>query len=1163
MAEGKKFEQDIDEISSSNNNLSEEVENDYSGGYLKDGLYPKEVIDDLLESYAPRWKLTYVDPALVSKARSYDFSSTNLYEALSQVAQAVNGIFLYDSYKYEMELWYQKNVGHNSGFRISERKYLKSMSQSLDMSNVITRLHCYGKDGISINSVNPIGTDYIEDYSYFFGDFEQDKDGKVIKHSDWMSDSLIISLNKFNIFLQDIQPKFSLLLKQQEEISIKINPLDIQLTEANAKLKSAQALVDIEQTALSQDQERIKAAQSEERVAQLLVDELTEMIGELKLQLEDIAKEIATLKDTLSKDKHFTQEQLFELEEYVCEDTFSSDDHIDPIELYEDAYNKVFLDAHIPQETIDVSMANIYQILNNKPEWDKLNLGDKFIVSFERFGVEQEQQLLEINIGAHKEGEINLTIANTDKLYRDENKMADIMKNIISATRTVSNNKGDIGSIRDTRSEVQKLMTSNLDAAKNSILAGADQTVTVDNRGITIVSAERPLEIVRATNGAIGLSKDGWNTVATAITAAGITAEQLIGRILIGQELLIQSGDDDGATFKMNAEGFQISNSALRIQNNKDSTSNGIELSPEEGLVVTRADDQFRGTFNSEGIVFQAKKGSTYRNVFFYDSVDQVLSMVGGIDASWFKINGKNALNETGTKINSDSIDTSSFQPKPLSWVNIKLKSGFSSGKITPQIAQEGSKVYLRGNVKKSPTTAFSAPVTLAASSPFYGIDVSNNNGSINWAQVSKDSLGIKFMVAKATEGSTFIDSYFKNHITQAQANGIKGHAYHYMLATSNTAAISEANNFANVLDASGSNFSGYAFLDVEDNVLSGNATTLTGHCMAFLNRMKERGYKKIGIYASRSFYQTRLIASQFPSDMLLWIAAWGGNSAGITCDIWQYSETGRVSGISGGVDMNVGYSPLLLGNSSGGGNTSPYPPSVTSQADRNAWDLYVFLLSKGYSKASAAGVLGNVQGEVGSGMNPNTGQVRGPAFGIVQWDGSAYPLAGNKTWDGREYVQNLMKAAKITDDYTKMPAQAKLLDWCMFNGQWVGAVTPKSVSAFKSESSPTVAARAFELNFERPAASHPERQGWANTWFNKFKNLEIPSGGGNGGTPPPEPNPEGYIATLESKYRPTVNQSFRLFPNDSVTVTTDGNVIPVSFTASEIDLSGITLFTK
>lgn len=1154
MTEGKEFEQDIDEISSSNNNLSEEVENDYSGGYLKDGLYPKEVIDDLLESYAPRWKLTYVDPALVSKARSYDFSSTNLYEALSQVAQAVNGIFLYDSYKYEMELWYQKNVGHNSGFRISERKYLKSMSQSLDMSNVITRLHCYGKDGISINSVNPIGTDYIEDYSYFFGDFEQDKDGKVIKHSDWMSDSLIISLNKFNFFLQEVQPKFSLLLKQQEEISIKINPLDIQLTEANAKLKSAQALVDIEQTALSQDQKRIEAAQSEEKVAQLLVDELNEMIGELKLQLEDVAKEIATLKDTLSKDKHFTQEQLFELEEYVCEDTFSSEDHIDPIELYEDAYNKVFLDARIPQETIDVSMANIYQILNNKPEWDKLNLGDKFIVSFERFGVEQEQQLLEINIGAHKEGEINLTIANTDKLYRDENKMADIMKNIISATRTVSSNKSDIGSIRDTRNEVQKLMTSNLDAAKNSILAGADQTVTVDNRGITIVSAERPLEIVRATNGAIGLSKDGWNTVATAITAAGITAEQLIGRILIGQELLIQSGDDDGATFKMNAEGFQISNSALRIQNNKDSTSNGIELSPEEGLVVTRADDQFRGTFNSEGIVFQAKKGSTYRNVFFYDSVDQVLSMIGGIDASWFKINGKNALDETGTKIDGEMIDTSSFQLGELSWNRLPLRTGFVAGKNIPQIAKEGNKVFFRGNVKKSPATVS----TLAAISPFYGIDVSNNNGAINWAQVSKDNLGIKFMAAKATEGSTFIDSYFKNNITQAQKNGIKGHAYHYMLATSNAAAISEANNFANVLDASGANFSGYAFLDVEDQVLSKNASTLTSHCLAFLNRMRQRGYTKVGIYVSRSFYQTRLIASQFPVEALLWIASWGGNNAGITCDIWQYSDTGRVSGINGAVDMNVGYSPLLLSDSNGG-TTSPYPPQVTSQADKNAWDLYVFLLSKGYTKAAAAGVLGNVQGEVGTSMNPDTEQIRGPAYGIVQWDGSAYPLTGGKTWNGREYVQRLMKAANIKEDYKTMLAQAKLLDWCMYNGQWIGAVSPKTAKLFKSESSPSTAAKAFELNFERPAASHPERQRWATAWYNKFKDLSTNNGGGT----IPDPNPEGFISTLETRYRPTIDQGFRLFPNDTVTVSSTGNVIPVSFTASEIDLSGITLFTK
>ena len=31
--------------------------------------------------------------------------------------------------------------------------------------------------------------------------------------------------------------------------------------------------------------------------------------------------------------------------------------------------------------------------------------------------------------------------------------------------------------------------------------------------------------------------------------------------------------------------------------------------------------------------------------------------------------------------------------------------------------------------------------------------------------------------------------------------------------------------------------------------------------------------------------------------------------------------------------------------------------------------------------------------------MNPDTEQIGGPAYGWVQWDGSAYPLVGAPTW--------------------------------------------------------------------------------------------------------------------------------------------------------------------
>lgn len=179
-------------------------------------------------------------------------------------------------------------------------------------------------------------------------------------------------------------------------------------------------------------------------------------------------------------------------------------------------------------------------------------------------------------------------------------------------------------------------------------------------------------------------------------------------------------------------------------------------------------------------------------------------------------------------------------------------------------------------------------------------------------------------------------------------------------------------------------------------------------------------------------------------------------------------------------------------GPSTGGGTgTGGYPSELTTDAEKFAWDWWSFALNNGYSEEAAAGVLGNIQGEVGPTMNPNTAQVGGPAFGWVQWDGSAYPLVGSPTWDGREYVQRLMAAARIREDYTSSLAQAKLIEWCMYNGQWIGQVSPTTVEGFKTITSVEQAATAFELNFERPAAAHPERQGYARNWYNKLHGLQ------------------------------------------------------------------------
>ncbi len=201
-----------------------------------------------------------------------------------------------------------------------------------------------------------------------------------------------------------------------------------------------------------------------------------------------------------------------------------------------------------------------------------------------------------------------------------------------------------------------------------------------------------------------------------------------------------------------------------------------------------------------------------------------------------------------------------------------------------------------------------------------------------------------------------------------------------------------------------------------------------------------------------------------------------------------------------GGREVFPGQGGGSSGSTGGQGNdwNGQYPPEVQTDAEKFAWQAWVMLLSLGYSQAAAGGILGNINGEAGPSMNPDTDQIGGPAYGAIQFDGSAYPLVPPATYDGRVYVQNLMRAAGITDDYKTMAAQMRLVDWANSNGQWIGVVTPNTVAGFKAMSDPSQAAYVFEKNFERPASAHPEREGYAVYWYNKFKDLKIPQSNGD-----------------------------------------------------------------
>ncbi len=203
-------------------------------------------------------------------------------------------------------------------------------------------------------------------------------------------------------------------------------------------------------------------------------------------------------------------------------------------------------------------------------------------------------------------------------------------------------------------------------------------------------------------------------------------------------------------------------------------------------------------------------------------------------------------------------------------------------------------------------------------------------------------------------------------------------------------------------------------------------------------------------------------------------------------------------------IDTNGG------GNSGGGGGwNGKYPPEVTSDRDKRYWQIWAMAIGAGFSKQAAASLLGNAQGESDANPTADEGGGRpGFGYGVWQWTDSSGASSG------RVYMINLMTRAGVTDNPDTIAAQFKLLMWHAPNGQWIATSSyPYSWTQFMTLTDINTAAQAFVSNFERPLNSHPERSTWAQEWYDKFVNLEIPSGGG------------GYIAPIASPI--TVSSEF------------------------------------
>ena len=203
-----------------------------------------------------------------------------------------------------------------------------------------------------------------------------------------------------------------------------------------------------------------------------------------------------------------------------------------------------------------------------------------------------------------------------------------------------------------------------------------------------------------------------------------------------------------------------------------------------------------------------------------------------------------------------------------------------------------------------------------ASSSEIYdGIDVSEWQGNIDFAEVKAS--GIDIVYIKSSEGTNYIDPYFRSHYEDAAVNDLNIGFYHFLTASNVQEAKAEARFFSSVVNG----FDSDCRLAMDFEVFDGlSVEEINNISFAFLSEVQNLTGKEVVVY-SDAFNARETFSSSLASEYPVWVAEYGADEPEDgnwpTWFGFQYTNQGRIPGISTYVDRDFFTSDIFLSDNS------------------------------------------------------------------------------------------------------------------------------------------------------------------------------------------------------------------------------------------------------
>lgn len=645
-----KTSDDKDYVPTTAKYIGSELDKKWVGDIEEIGVTPAQLFNKFLPAVAPNWSIRSIDEKIANVKREYTTSDASISTLIEEVCKSVDAVVVFHNRDRQFSFVHRDNAGKFKGLKVKEATYLKGFTDEQNSEDLTTRLVLFGKDGLTINGVNPAGTDYIEDFSFYMKPFRRDSRRNVLEHSDYMSDALCHALLDFeeyfknktgdyeklseqytNLLKEELEEEFKLteiaaikqrledrveLLKPQgnyiekrilgnTSFDFKYNTRYImviqnngttarltlngeeqviaggqsgyfkihtppQVTNEDPQIRHTLQVLSASPNLMASLSTASEADFAEEDVLEIekkfnvykyreLYDYQVRILAAVERRIKEYDNQRQSINDSLAVDTFFPPALVKERENFVNWGIWREENHTDAKALLEDGLKQLKEHNNV-ERTVTVSLIDFIQSLEDKENWDKLSAGDKIQFSNKIYDSNMEAFISELNINFDNH-DVSVTLSNIIDLKDKHRGIAQKMASFVSTAGQVNMQKSQLEDQLHKSNQVIALLEGEWDANKRRITA-ANETVSIDNRGIIITSPTHPNEMLVAVAGVIAISNDGGETFKQAINTRGIVAERLIGKVLIGTELVMEN---NAGTFRFDNEGFRINASNFHL----------------------------------------------------------------------------------------------------------------------------------------------------------------------------------------------------------------------------------------------------------------------------------------------------------------------------------------------------------------------------------------------------------------------------------------------------------------------------------------------------------------------------------------------------------------------------------------------------------------------